>query len=72
MNGKDQFTEQEAIEIKSYLKTAREVGWDEQKNIRGHLRGQLGFYITDFTRSRRGFTPEDFDALVAEGKVVIR
>ncbi|CAM4421023.1 hypothetical protein SAMN06265348_12423 [Pedobacter westerhofensis] len=71
MNGKNHFTQEEAFEIKKYLQSAREAGMGVQKPFIEYLRKELRFFITDFTVSRKRFTPENFDALVAEGKITI-
>lgn len=70
--GRDSFTQKEADEIRSYLKLARESGKEDQKYIRDHLRSKLYFFISDYTISRKGFTPEDFDLLITDGRVTIQ
>jgi hypothetical protein len=72
IKGKSTFTENEAGQIKEALKQYRVAGREAQIDIReNELRSRLKFYITDFTLSRRVFTPEDFDALVNDGKIKI-
>lgn len=69
--GKNTFSTIEAADIKRALKECRQVGRDAQKSIReNELRRRLKFHIRDFS-DKNGFTPEDFDQLVADGAIKI-
>ena len=68
--GRTEFTSAEAAEIRRLLSETREVESGAQKRPRGRLR-RMDFYITDFDRSFKGFGPEDFNRLVAQGLVDI-
>ena len=71
MKGKDCFTETEVSSIRNLLK--RKVGADSncQKIIRGRLRTNYNFYISDFTDRKLGFTVNDFDELMASGRISV-
>lgn len=69
--GRDIFSPGEAVWIRAQLARIRNADGDDQKRLRGELR-RHGFFITDFTGSSAGFTPEDFDRLIAIGRVRIR
>lgn len=58
-------------EIRDLLSAKGRAGRSEQKTIRRKLR-DIGFRITDFDRSYRGFTVADFDRMVGAGRIVIR
>ena len=64
------FTSAEAVEIRGLLAEARRAERSDQKRLRDRLR-RIGFYITDFDLSFRGFGPEAFDRLIAQGSVEI-
>lgn len=70
MQGRDTFTQREANQIRALLARKVIAGRDEQKAIRGMMRRVHGFYISDFT-TFPGFGPEDFDQLLASGRVKI-
>jgi hypothetical protein len=70
MKGKHQFTANEASEIRRLLRRKNNAIRDEQKRIRGALR-RIGFYITDFTNAYDGFTVDDFENLLRDGRIVI-
>ena len=71
MKGKDCFTETEESSIRNLLK--RKVGADRncQKIIRDRLRTNYNFYISDFTHRKSGFTVNDFDELMASGRISV-
>lgn len=71
MKGKSVFTPEEAIIIKSNLHACREAGRYAQKDLRDALRKVYSFYISDFDRSRNGFTSADFDYHVSIGNIKI-
>ena len=72
MKGENTFTKSESKEIKDHLHACRDAGRDAQKSIRAHLRLKYNFYITDYTSSKKGFTPEDSDHLVQQGEIIIQ
>ena len=57
--------------IRNLLK--RKVGEDRnyQKIIRGRLRTNYNFYISNFTDRKSGFTVNDFDELMASGRISV-
>ena len=59
-----------AARIRGFLGEVRRSPHDQQKRLRQQIR-DLGFYISDFSRPDSGFTPADFDALVAQGTIRI-
>jgi len=71
MKGKNGFYKKEIELIRSILVQTRESGRDMQKSLRNKLRQDYRFYISDFSKSRSGFTPEDFDGLIKNGKITI-
>ena len=72
MKGKSTFTDREAKDIRIALTNCRTLDRDAQKDIReNELRRRLNFYISDFTKSKKGFSPDDFDNLIKSGKVII-
>lgn len=71
MKGKGAFSQAEAQRARELLGKIRVAGRDEQKQLRHRLRSDIGFYISDFTRSSTGFTVADFDSLVERGTINI-
>lgn len=69
--GVDIFTKNKAREIKNILLKVRASERNEQKKLRSDLRDRLKFYIEDFT-NKKGFTSEDFDTLVKQGRITIK
>ena len=68
--GRDRYTLREQDEIISLLRKLRRADRAGQRQIRGQLRSApLRFYITDWADDQRGFTAEDFEALVKRGKI---
>jgi hypothetical protein len=72
MNGEKEFTIKEAAIIKQLLATIRKSDREIQKLIRNELRLVHRFYISDFTTSRKGFTPNDFEGLVKSKVITIK
>ncbi len=68
--GRTEFTSAEAAEIRRLLAETRRSPRGGQKRLRDRLR-RVGFFITDFDQSFKGFSSEDFDRLVAQGLVDI-
>lgn len=68
MGGRDTFSQEEIVAIRSQLRRLRVSERDEQKKIRAGLR-RIGFRISDYATDRGGFTVSDFDSLVARGVI---
>ncbi|MBB2148793.1 hypothetical protein [Pedobacter gandavensis] len=71
MKGRSVFTHEEALIIKSKLDACREDGRYSTRDFRGFLRKQYDFYISDFDRSRSGFSSSTFDHHVSIGNIKI-
>jgi hypothetical protein len=69
--GRKIFSASEASSIRKLLAERGKADRDRQKGIRNKLR-RLGFYITDFDQSNKGFDPGDFDNLIASGIIQIK
>ena len=67
--GRDSFTEDELAAIRHLLDAIRHADRDEQKRLRGRLRSEFGFYITDFLTDQAGMTASDLDDLVRRGVI---
>ncbi len=72
MKGKRRFSAADANAIRVVLRKLRGANRSEQKKLRGNLRSQHGFYITDFDTSGKGFSEADFDALIANGVISVQ
>jgi len=70
MKGRRTFTKEEAEKIRILLDQKCKAPSDEQKGFRDELR-KMGFYISDFTDSKEGFTSADFNSLIECGQVII-
>ncbi|GMG94617.1 hypothetical protein ACUXAV_006134 [Cupriavidus metallidurans] len=71
MKGKSVFSPAEAELVRELLHKVRRADRDEQKKLRNRLRKDVGFYISDFTRSNAGFTEAYFNSLVERGTIKI-
>ncbi|KHK58686.1 hypothetical protein PI87_02800 [Ralstonia sp. A12] len=71
MKGKSTFSQADAERIRDLLRQVRAAATGDQKKLRDRLRIDVGFYISDFTRSNTGFTAADFDGLVDHGTIQI-
>lgn len=71
MQGKSTFTKQEAQTLRNLIVNKVRSDRNKQKQLRDKMRA-LGFYITDFDKSNKGFSIEDFERLVKQGKVNIK
>ena len=71
VKGKNHFSQVEAASITSILRRVRRSDRDGQKRLRDTLRTRHRFYISGFTSSTRGFTAEDFAALIESGQVTV-
>lgn len=70
MKGKKVFTVFEADQIRKLINQKVMASTNEQKGIRNKIRN-LGFYYSDFSNSRKGYTVQDFDNLIATGEITI-
>ncbi len=71
MKGKNRFTAAEAAAIRGLLAKIRRADRPEQKKLRGKLRREYRFYITDFDTSGGGFDVADFNELIARGVITV-
>lgn len=71
MKGNSTFSRAEAERAREILRQIRKADRDEQKMLRDRLRVDVGFYISDFTKSNAGFTVADFDGLLERGTIKI-
>lgn len=71
MKGKSVFSPMEAERVRELLRKVRSADRDEQKMLRDRLRIDVGFYISDFSRSNVGFTEADFDSVLERGAIKI-
>lgn len=69
VQGNTQFTREQINAIKGLLHELRRADRDWQKAIRGKLRKQYGFFITDF--GGPGFTTGDLDDLITSGRIKV-
>lgn len=70
MQSSRRFTRAAAQQIRVLLADTRRAERSRQKALRQQIR-DLGFFISDFSHSADGFTPEDFDDLVSAGTIDI-
>jgi len=68
--GITQFTKNQANSIRMLIKKKLVAGRNEQKRIRDQIR-DIGFYYSRFSKSKHGYTVDDFNTLIAEGKITI-
>lgn len=72
MKGKRIFSTDQDKEIMHLLVNLRKADRPLQKRIRATLRNVLGFYITDFSRSSKGFTVDDYTQLKKTGDITLK
>jgi len=70
MKGKNAFTQQEVEIIKKLIQEKLKAVPEKQKGIRDKIR-KIGFYYTDFSSKKDGYTVEDFVGLIRNGKVKV-
>lgn len=70
MKGRNQFTTSEIDQLREILKAKENTAGKQQKPFRDELRS-MGFYITDFDNTNKGFTAEDLDELAKAGIIRI-
>lgn len=71
MKGEISFKERDAAEILSLLRSKEKAERDDQKHLRGQLRKNHRFYISDFPDTHRPFRAEDFARLIDAGRIKI-
>lgn len=71
MRGKSVFTAAEADLIKKKLDECNSTSRYDNSLLYTKLRTECQFFISDFDRSRKGFTSNDFDHHVSIGNIVI-
>lgn len=70
MKGRNRFTRREADQIRILLNQKCKAPSEEQKSYRDDIRA-IGFYISEFTNSKSGFTSADFDLLIERKQILI-
>lgn len=69
--GRSTYTCAEIDAIKRLLHEIRRSDPSTQKQLRGRLRRQFDFYITDFSTDGQGFVASDVDQLVRRGTITV-
>lgn len=70
MKGKRNFSKSEELKIRKLISDKVNAKRDEQKQLRQQMR-DMGFFISDFTKSTKGFTLKDFEYLKRSGQINI-
>ena len=70
MKGKNIFTTFEVDKIKKLIAEKVEATHSKQKGIKNKIR-EVGFYYSDFSSQKDGYTVEDFNALIRSGKIKV-
>ncbi len=70
MKGRKAFSSIEINKIKELLRVKTTPNRYQQKFIRGQMRN-IGFYISDFTNTKTGFSVDDLDGLIRLGRIII-
>lgn len=70
MKGQNTFTSLQVQTIKRLIAEKVVTSPDKQKGIRGKIRG-IGFYYSDFSSKKHGYTVADFEALIHSGQIKI-
>lgn len=68
--GKTHFTSLEVDRIKELINRKIKADPSEQKSIRNAIR-KIGFYYSDYSDSKKGYTVDDFDYLIQSGQITI-
>lgn len=71
MKGRNQFSSKEITLLKRILKDKEDALGTKKKLFRDQLRN-MGFYITDFDNSHKGFTQEDLDELIKDEIIKVK
>lgn len=69
--GRSSYSQAEIEEIKHLLREVRRSDSSAQKRLRGRLRRQFDFYITDYATDGQGFVASDVDQLVRRGVIAV-
>lgn len=67
---KNTFTTIEIDNIRKLIREKNEVSSEKQRSIRAKIRN-MGFYYSDFSSSKHGYTVEDFDSIIKSGQITI-
>lgn len=70
IKGQDTFTSLEVQTIKKLIAEKVVATLDEQKRIREKIRS-IGFYYSDFSSQKNGYTVEYFEQLINLGQIKI-
>jgi ACT domain-containing protein len=70
MKGKKEFTSTEFEEIKKLVRKKVNASSEDQKTIRDRIR-KIGFYYSDFSKEKDGYTLFDLEILVKNRKITI-
>ena len=70
MKGKDKFSAAEVEAIKKLIAQKLMADTTQQKRIRDNIR-KIGFYYSDYSAKKDGYTVEDFEALIRSGKIKV-
>lgn len=68
MKGKNAFMPQEIQELKRLIAKKVRAKPNKQKTIRNQIR-KIGFYYSDFSSDKHGYTTADLDSLIASGQI---
>ncbi len=70
MKGKNVFTEDEDLRLESLIEQKQGKSKSEQTKIRNRIRS-IGFYYSDFSNKKDGYTVEDYRKLKRDGVITI-
>jgi hypothetical protein len=70
MKGRNTFTPSQIEEIKKLISEKIKATADKQKGIRDKIR-KLGFYYSDFSSAKDGYTVSDFETLIRSGQIKV-
>ncbi|MDW7729312.1 MAG: hypothetical protein SCJ94_04815 [Bacillota bacterium] len=70
MRGRKVFSNIEINKIAELLRIKSQSSQYQQKFIRGQMRN-IGFYISDFTNTKSGFSVDDLDRLIRTGRIIV-
>lgn len=70
MKGQNTFTDLQILTIKKLIAEKVIATPDKQKGIRGKIRN-IGFYFSDFSSKKDGYTVADFEALISSEQIII-
>jgi hypothetical protein len=71
MEHKNTFTKSEIAEIKKLINEKVKSGTTAQKTVRDKIRKMYGFYWSDYSNSKPGYTVEDLQSLIDTNKVKV-